>query len=66
VPVTISVGLALSTEFPNCTIEELMHAADMALYEAKAAGRNCVRVAQPPDTRAKVEEQPKETRILTP
>jgi len=66
VPATISIGLALSTEFPNCTIEELMHAADMALYEAKAAGRNCVRVAQPADTRAKVEEQPKETRILTP
>jgi GGDEF domain-containing protein len=32
------MGLALSTEFTECTIEEIMDHADMALYAAKAAG----------------------------
>lgn len=45
--VTISVGLALSSEFANGSVDEIMHEADMALYAAKAAGRNCVRIAQP-------------------
>ena len=47
---TISVGLALSSEFGNCAVDEIVHAADMALYAAKAAGRNCVRLAQPKET----------------
>jgi two-component system cell cycle response regulator len=38
VSVTISMGLALSTEFTECTIEEIMDHADMVLYAAKAAG----------------------------
>ncbi|HPC15419.1 MAG TPA: GGDEF domain-containing protein [Candidatus Hydrogenedentes bacterium] len=42
--VSISQGLA---EWPRHgeTIEQLIHAADGALYAAKAAGRNCVRCA---------------------
>jgi diguanylate cyclase (GGDEF)-like protein len=48
--VNISVGLALSSEFGNCSVDEILHEADMALYAAKAAGRNCVRVAQPKET----------------
>jgi PleD family two-component response regulator len=64
--VTISIGLALSTEFTECTVEELMHQADMALYAAKAAGRNCVRVAQPSGIGKPAEEQAKETQMLTP
>jgi two-component system cell cycle response regulator len=66
VTVTISIGLALSTEFTQCTVEETIHQADMALYAAKAAGRNCVRVAHPSDVSKPVEEQPKETPVLAP
>jgi diguanylate cyclase (GGDEF)-like protein len=64
VAVTISIGLALSTEFAECTIEEIMHQADVALYAAKAAGRNCVRVAQPGGTGIPVEEHPKVTQVV--
>jgi len=63
--VTISIGLALSTEFTECTVEELMHQADMALYAAKAAGRNCVRVAQPSGIGKPAEAQTTETQVLT-
>jgi two-component system, cell cycle response regulator len=64
--VTISIGLALSTEFTECTVEEIMHQADMALYAAKAAGRDCVRVARPAGIGKPAEEQPKETQVLIP
>ena len=66
VSVTISIGLAISTEFAECTIEEIMHHADMALYAAKAAGRNCVRVAQPSGTGKPAGEHTKETQVLLP
>ena len=66
VSVTISIGLALSSEFPESTIEEIMHHADMALYAAKGAGRNCVRVAQPTGTSKPAEEKAKETQLLMP
>ena len=45
--VTISVGVALTTDFPNRDTDDILHASDMALYAAKAAGRNCIRMAQP-------------------
>lgn len=47
VTVTISVGVALTTDFPNRNADYILHAADKALYAAKAAGRNCIRLAQP-------------------
>jgi diguanylate cyclase (GGDEF)-like protein len=45
--VTISVGVALSNDFPARDADDILHAADMALYDAKESGRNCVRVAKP-------------------
>jgi two-component system cell cycle response regulator len=47
VPVTMSLGLLLSQEWSDRPVEELLQEADAALYAAKAAGRNCVRVASP-------------------
>jgi diguanylate cyclase (GGDEF)-like protein len=44
VRITMSIGIA---EFPSSghTLEEVLKAADMALYQAKDSGRNCVKVA---------------------
>jgi diguanylate cyclase (GGDEF)-like protein len=47
VPVTMSLGLLLSHEWWLRSVEELLHEADIALYAAKAAGRNCVKLASP-------------------
>jgi two-component system, cell cycle response regulator len=47
VPVTMSLGLLLSQEWGYRSAEELLQEADAALYAAKGAGRNCVRLAIP-------------------
>jgi diguanylate cyclase (GGDEF)-like protein len=39
---TISAGVAATDVFPAATTEELISRADIALYAAKDAGRNCV------------------------
>lgn len=47
VPITMSLGLLLSQEWGYRPVEELLHETDAALYAAKGAGRNCVKVAVP-------------------
>jgi diguanylate cyclase (GGDEF)-like protein len=65
--VTMSVGLALSSDFEGCNVEEILHSADTALYAAKAAGRNCVRMAVPNREAATAERtvEKKETLALS-
>jgi two-component system cell cycle response regulator len=50
VAVTMSLGVLLSHEWGARPVEELLQEADLALYAAKAAGRNCVKVAGPRTT----------------
>ena len=45
--VTISIGMARSTDFCNAGVDEILAVVDTALYAAKDAGRNCVRRAEP-------------------
>ncbi len=47
VSITMSLGLLLSQEWSCRPVENLLQEADAALYAAKAAGRNCVKVASP-------------------
>ncbi|WP_299080066.1 diguanylate cyclase [uncultured Ruegeria sp.] len=42
--VSASIGTALSTQFRAPEAEELLHAADLALYQAKRDGRSCHRL----------------------
>jgi diguanylate cyclase (GGDEF)-like protein len=41
-PFTVSIGCASGTRASHVSLGELTNAADLALYEAKRAGRNCV------------------------
>ena len=47
-----SLGVANTAGDPTCPLDTLVQRADAALYQAKAAGRNCVRAAQPPNRAA--------------
>lgn len=47
--VTVSIGYAAAVPKGTCTRQELVQAADGALYAAKTAGRSCVRGAQLPN-----------------
>jgi len=46
--VTMSFGVLQSADWGPRSLEELLHGVDTALYEAKAAGRDCLRLAKPP------------------
>jgi two-component system, cell cycle response regulator len=46
-PTTMSLGVLASRDWDLRPVEEILGEADSALYQAKASGRNCVRLAQP-------------------
>ena len=57
VQVSMSLGVLLSSDWGVRPVEELLYEVDAALYAAKAAGRNCVRMAKPSaDVRLAIKE----------
>jgi len=52
IPISMSFGLLKSQEWGALPMEELLQHADAALYAAKSAGRNCVKVASPKSSSA--------------
>jgi len=66
VPVTISIGIAASDQFPGATAEELMRAADSALYQAKHTGRARCVLASSTDWQAQAPVNDPEATTLKP
>ncbi|MGB7729083.1 MAG: GGDEF domain-containing protein, partial [Candidatus Acidiferrum sp.] len=63
--ITISIGLGLSIDFEEQTVDELLASVDEALYSAKSAGRNCVRIAQGKGTNFSAAPQRETTSLRT-
>jgi two-component system, cell cycle response regulator len=59
--VTMSFGMLLSHDWGVRPVEELLHEVDAALYGAKAAGRNCVKLAKVEVSTEKVSPPLRET-----
>jgi diguanylate cyclase (GGDEF)-like protein len=51
VTATLSLGILASSEWAELSTEDLLREADAALYQAKAAGRNCCSLATPKNQR---------------
>lgn len=51
--VTVSVGAAISESHAATKLEKIIDQADRALYAAKANGRNCARLYDPSDAKAR-------------
>ncbi|HEY4106516.1 MAG TPA: GGDEF domain-containing protein, partial [Polyangiaceae bacterium] len=66
VPVTVSIGVAASDQFPGATAEELMRAADAALYQAKHTGRARSMLATSKDWQAQAPVNDPEGTTLKP
>ena len=49
--ISMSLGMLLSSDWGHRPADELLREVDAALYVAKTAGRNCVRVAKPGEQR---------------
>jgi two-component system, cell cycle response regulator len=45
--ITLSLGVLSSTDWGVQPVEQILSEVDAALYAAKAAGRNCIRIARP-------------------
>ena len=52
--VTMSLGVLLSRDWGQRPADELMREVDASLYAAKAAGRNCIKLARPGESRETV------------
>jgi two-component system cell cycle response regulator len=46
--ITMSLGVLASRDWDRRLVEDILAETDSALYKAKADGRNCVRLAEPP------------------
>jgi diguanylate cyclase (GGDEF)-like protein/PAS domain S-box-containing protein len=57
VPMTISIGVLITQEWGQPTSTEVLREVDIALYAAKAAGRNCCVCATPPVAVAAIDAQ---------
>jgi diguanylate cyclase (GGDEF)-like protein len=47
VSVTMSFGILQTADWGPRSLEDLLYETDTALYQAKAAGRDCLRIARP-------------------